>query len=69
MEEEMNTMCNLSEGIFEKGMEKGEKKGMEKTMIEVIRRLWQAGKDLATIKIASGWTEEQIMQVVKAETN
>ncbi|MBQ7515656.1 MAG: nuclease, partial [Schwartzia sp.] len=54
MEEEMNTMCNLSEGIFEKGME-------QKT-IEVIRRLWQAGKDLATIKIASGWTEEQIMR-------
>ncbi len=65
MEEEMNTMCNLSEGIFEKGMEKGEKKNMT----EVIRRLWQAGKDLATIKIASGWTEEQIMQVVKPEMN
>ncbi len=54
-------MCNLSEGIFEKGME-------QKT-IEVIRRLWQAGKDLATIKIVSGWTEEQIMRVVKPEMN
>ena len=61
MEEEMNTMCNLSEGIFEKGME-------QKT-IEVIRRLWQLGAELPMIKAVSGWTEEQIMQVVKAEMN
>ena len=62
-------MCNLSEGIFEKGMEKGEKKGMEKKTIEVIRRLWQLGAELPMIKAVSGWTEEQIMRVVKAEMN
>ena len=65
MEEEMNTMCNLSEGIFEKGMEKG----ATQEKISTIKRLWQLGADLPMIKAASGWTEEQIMQVVKAEMN
>ena len=59
------TLYNLSEGIFEKG----EKKGMEKKTIEVIRRLWQLGAELPMIKAVSGWTEEQIMRVVKAEMN
>lgn len=56
MEEELRTMCNLSEGIYERGA--------ENKLIEVIMNLWNAGKDMATIKIASGWTEEQIMKVV-----
>ena len=56
MEEELRTMCNLSEGIYEKGA--------ENKLIEVIMNLWNAGTDMAVIKIASGWTEEQIMRVV-----
>ena len=78
-------MCNLSEGIAEKaweggmaqglaqGMERGKaqgiEQGMEQEKINVIRNLWRAGKDMSIIKIASGWTEEQIMQVVQAEMN
>ena len=61
MEEELRTMCNLSEGIYERGA--------ENKLIEVIMNLWNAGKDMSTIKIASGWTEEQIMKVVKREKN
>ena len=73
MEEEMNTMCNLSEGIFEQGraqgLEQGLEQGVAQEKINVIKNLWRAGKDLSIIKIASGWSEEQIMRVVKAEMN
>ena len=65
MEEEMRTMCNLSEGIAEEAWEQG---AGSKT-IEVIKNLWRAGKDMSIIKIASGWDEEQIMQVLKSEMN
>ena len=30
MEKEMNTMCNLSEGIFERGIEQGIEQGIER---------------------------------------
>ena len=77
MEEEMRTMCNLSEGIAEEawaggmaqGIEQGMAQGANNKTIEVIRNLWRAGKDMSIIKIASGWTEEQIMKVVQAEMN
>ena len=41
----------------------------ENKTIEVIKNLWRAGKDMSIIKIASGWDEEQIMQVLKSEMN
>ena len=85
MEEEMRTMCNLSEGIaeeawkegwnggmaqgLEKGIAQGMEKGLEQEKINVIKNLWRAGQDMSVIKIASGWSEEQIMKVVKAEMN
>ena len=74
-------MCNLSEGIAEEawkegmehglaqGMEQGLEKGLEQEKINVIKNLWRAGQDMSVIKIASGWSEEKIMQVVKAEMN
>ncbi len=78
-------MCNLSEGIaeeawkegmehglaqgMEKGLEQGMEKGLEQEKINVIKNLWRAGQDMSVIKIASGWSEEKIMQVVKAEMN
>jgi len=61
MEEELRSMCNLSEGIYARGVEQG----AEAKTIEVIMNLWNAGKDLSIIKIASGWTEEKIMKIVK----
>ena len=65
MEEELRTMCNLSEGIYERGMAQGITQEKE----NVIMNLWNAGKDLSIIKIASGWTEEQIMKVIKKDKN
>ena len=70
-------MCNLSEGIAEEawkegmehGLAQGMEKGLEQEKINVIKNLWRAGQDMSIIKIASGWSEEKIMQVVKAEMN
>ena len=70
-------MCNLSEGIAEEAWAGGMAQGIERDMaqgannktIEVIRNLWRAGKDMSIIKIASGWTEEQIMKVVQTDMN
>lgn len=58
----------MAEGM-ERGMAQGIEQGMEQEKINVIKNLWRAGKDMSIIKIASGWTEEQIMEVVQAEMN
>ena len=63
MEEELRTMCNLSEGIYERGVMQGITLEKENT----IKNLWKAGTELSIIKIASGWTEEQIMKVIKKD--
>ena len=62
-------MCNLSEGIAEEAWAGGMAQGANNKTIEVIRNLWRAGKDMSIIKIAGGWTEEQIMKVVQAGMN
>ena len=61
MEEELRTMCNLSEGIYERGAE-------NKT-IEIINNLWEKGMDIEFIKDVTKWTEEKIMKVVKKDKN
>ena len=61
MEEELRTMCNLSEGIYERGAE-------NKT-IEIIQNLWNKGMDVDFIKDVTNWTEEKIMKVIKKEHN
>ena len=43
--------------------------GAESKTKEVIMNLWKAGTELSIIKIASGWTEEQIMKVIKKDMN
>ena len=53
-------MCNLSEGIYERGAE-------NKT-IEIINNLWEKGMDVAFIKDVTKWIEEQIMKVIKKDT-
>ncbi len=61
MEEELRTMCNLSEGIYERGAE-------NKT-IEIINNLWEKGMDVEFIKDVTKWTEEKIMKVIKKDKN
>ena len=61
MEEELRTMCNLSEGIYERGAE-------NKT-IEIIKNLWEKGMDVEFIKDVTKWTKERIIKVVKKDKN
>jgi hypothetical protein len=58
MEEELITMCNLSEGIYERGMASG----AEAKTIEMITNLWKKGMSIEFIKDVTSWTEEQIMK-------
>ncbi len=60
MEEELRTMCNLSEGIYEQGMASG----AEAKTIEIVTNLWKKGMSIEFIKDVTNWTEEQIMRVV-----
>ena len=60
MEEELRTMCNLSEGIYERGMAQGITKEKE----NVIKSLWEKGMDVDFIKDVTKWTEEQIIKVI-----
>ena len=69
MEEELRTMCNLSEGIYERGVTQGIAQGEENKTIEMIKKLWKKGMDVGFIKDVTSWTEEQIMKVVKKEKN
>ena len=69
MEEELRTMCNLSEGIYERGMSQGMARGAETKTIEIIKNLWKKGMDIDFIKDVTSWTEEQIMKVVKKDKN
>lgn len=57
MEEELNTMCNLSEGIAEKYFKKGE--------ITILLRLWQTEKNIDKLVAISGWTKQQIQDMLK----
>ena len=74
-------MCNLSEGIYERGMAQGITQGMAQGMaqgiaqgeenktIDMIRNLWKKGMDVDFIKDVTSWTEEQIMKVIKKDKN
>ncbi len=53
-------MCNLSEGIYERGMAQGITKEKE----NVIKSLWEKGMDVDFIKDVTKWTEEQIIKVI-----
>ena len=54
MGEELNTMCNLSEGIVETEQE------------QTILRLQQAGEKLSTMATATGWTLEKIKNFLQS---
>ena len=50
-------MCNLSEGIAEKYFKKGE--------ITILLRLWQTEKNIDKLVAISGWTKQQIQDMLK----
>ena len=73
MEEELRTMCNLSEGIYERGMAQGITQGIAQGITQekenVIMNLLRKGMDIEFIKDVTNWTEEQIMKVIQKDKN
>ncbi len=61
LEGRMNSMCNWSEAIMEKGMEKG----MKKERLNAITRMIQAGATKEQI-ISFGYTEKEFMEAENA---
>ena len=59
MGEELDTMCNLSEGIFERGQEEEKK--------QTILRLFRKGKKLSDIMDATDLSMEQIKSFLRAQ--
>ena len=53
-------MCNLSEGIFEKGRSEGEVIGRDKEKQDTVLRLFRKGRDLSAIVDATDWTLDQV---------
>ena len=55
IERRLSSMCNLIEGVWQRGMEKGIEEGAEKALLENIRSL------MVTMK----WTAEQSMAALR----
>ena len=74
MEKEMNTMCNLSEGIFERGIEQGISQGISQGRAQgilqgesgMILSMLKKGYDLTSIADISQWSISKIEQLAKA---
>ena len=74
MEREMNTMCNLSESIFERGIvqgieqgiEQGSEQGIEQGESGMIHSMLKKGYDLTSIADISQWSIKKIEQLAKA---
>lgn len=64
LREEVEVMCNLGQGILERGQREGEKRGTRKTKEEVIINFYKAGVSLIVIAQAMSQTEQDIKQVL-----
>ena len=67
MERTVSEMCNLSQGIFEEGIEKGIEKGMEKGVEQGIERGADRERlqNIRSLMETTGWPAEQVMTAMK----
>ena len=65
MAEEMNTMCNLSEGIFEDGVKQGVKQGAKETKEKMMQafQMLKGKVSVAEIVKKTGLAEDDIRQM------
>ncbi|WP_289117666.1 hypothetical protein [uncultured Dubosiella sp.] len=79
MEKEVSTMCNLSQGILEQGIQQGERKGVrrgrqeqriqdERQNIKRMKKLLAAGIDKATIANVFDCSVAELEALSKKET-
>ena len=62
---EVETMCNLGEGIWENALEEGVEQGEEKTLLTLISKKLAKGKTVAQIADECEETEERIQELMK----
>ena len=56
-------MCNLSVGVYRRGMELGEKKGWQNAASEFVLRLLKAKMPLSFIASMSSCSEEEVRRI------
>ena len=56
-------MCNLSIGVYRRGMELGEKKGWQNASNEFVLRLLKAKMPLSFIVSMSNCSEDEVRQI------
>ena len=62
-ERRLNTMCNLSEVVLEKGIEQGIEKGIEKGMRQLIQQMRNNGKNTKEIAEFCGIPMERVEEM------
>lgn len=71
MKEDMNIMCNLSQGILERGIEKGiqegEQRGLVKGETRFILNMYEKGYTLEQIADVAGKSAETIRSIIKKQ--
>ena len=75
MERTVSEMCNLSQGIFEEGMEKGMAQGIERGLEKGIAQGMEKGiergtnrerlQNIRSLMETTGWPAEQVMTAMK----
>ena len=75
MERTVSEMCNLSQGIFEEGMEKGMAQGIERGIEKGIAQGMEKGiergtnrerlQNIRSLMETTGWPAEQVMTAMK----
>ena len=64
LNEDMNTMCNLGEGIFEEGIEIGEAAGLKLGEIKIILNMHTKGFSIEQIAYASDKSIDEIKSII-----
>lgn len=62
LEGRVQTMCNWSEVIIERGMERGIEQGIKQERFHAIERMLKAGATMAQI-LSYGYTQEEFAEV------
>ena len=61
---EVTTMCNLSEGILEKGIEKGIEKGREDTLIDIVMSMHKKGYSVYQIVEITAMSIDEVEAII-----
>ena len=65
LESEVRTMCNLSEGLVEMGIEQGIKQGKEETNLALAQMMLKEGERIEKIQKYTGYPEEKLKDIAK----